>query len=90
MYVACSTLCFARLPIDGALRLMSELGFGKVDVAIAENSPHLKPSEVVNDITEVSVTPKKTDIYVQFFGIAWMPFYQLQTSGESFGIQFPS
>ena len=55
MFVACSTLCFARLPIDGALRLMAELGFGKVDVAIVEQGSHLKPSEVVHDVTEAAL-----------------------------------
>lgn len=50
MYVACSTLCFARLPLERALRLMAELEFSKVDVAISENSTHLKPSEVVEDV----------------------------------------
>ena len=55
MYVACSTLCFARLPLERALRLMAELEFGKVDVAIHENGTHLKPSEVVNDIAEAAL-----------------------------------
>jgi sugar phosphate isomerase/epimerase len=55
MFVACSTSCFARLPIDSALRLMAELGFGKVDVAITEQGSHLKPSEVVKDISEAAL-----------------------------------
>src|SRR5438874_1736559 len=50
MYVACSTLCFARLPLDRALRLMAELEFSKVDVAITEQGSHLKPSEVGKDV----------------------------------------
>ena len=50
MYVACSTLCFARLPLERALRLMAELEFSKVDVAITEQGSHLKPSEIVKDI----------------------------------------
>ena len=50
MYVACSTLCFARLPLDRALRLMAELEFSKVDVAISEQGSHLRPSEVVHDV----------------------------------------
>lgn len=50
MYVACSTQCFARLPLEGALRLIAELEFSKVDVAIHEKGPHLKPSDVVQDV----------------------------------------
>jgi sugar phosphate isomerase/epimerase len=48
--VACSTLCFARHPLERALRIIGELEFSKLDVAIHENGPHLKPSEVVQDI----------------------------------------
>ncbi len=50
MYVACSTLCFARYPLDQALRMIAELEFSKVDVAIHEKGPHLRPSEVAADI----------------------------------------
>lgn len=50
MYVACSTLCFARYPLDRALRIIGELDFSKVDVAIREQGPHLRPSEVADDV----------------------------------------
>src|SRR5471030_2695106 len=55
MYVACSTQCFARLPLERALRLMAELEFSKVDVAISEQGSHLKPSEVARDVAEASL-----------------------------------
>ncbi|MBY0528330.1 MAG: sugar phosphate isomerase/epimerase [Gemmataceae bacterium] len=50
MFVACSTLCFGRFPLDRALRVISELEFTKIDVAIHECGPHLKPSEVAADV----------------------------------------
>src|SRR5436853_5468224 len=50
VYVACSTQCFARYPLDRALRLIGELEFSKLDVAIHEDGPHLKPSEVATDV----------------------------------------
>src|SRR5947208_1257020 len=50
VYVACSTLCFARFPLDEALRKIAELEFSKVDVAIHEQGPHLRPSEVLADV----------------------------------------
>ncbi len=50
MNVACSTNCFARYPLDRALRLIGELEFSKLDVAIHEDGPHLKPSEVAADV----------------------------------------
>jgi hypothetical protein len=38
--------------------------------------------EVVNDITEIPVLAKKSDVYVDLFGAAWLPFYQIR-SGET-------
>ena len=50
MYVACSTLCFARYPLDRALRTIGELEFNKLDVAIRKDGPHLRPAEVAADV----------------------------------------
>ncbi len=50
MIVACSTLCFGKYPFERALQTIAELGFNKVDVAIHEAGPHLRPSEVAADV----------------------------------------
>ena len=50
MYVACSTLCFARHSLDRALRAIAELQFSKFDLALHEGGRHLKPSEVAADV----------------------------------------
>ena len=50
MFVACSTLSFGRHPLERALRIIGELEFSKVDVAIHEEGPHLRPSEVAADV----------------------------------------
>ena len=34
------------------------------------------------DISDVTVTPYKKDIYLETFGIAWMPFYQVKINGR--------
>jgi hypothetical protein len=34
--------------------------------------------EVVNQISEIPVTPYKKDILLDFFGVAWMPFHQVK------------
>ena len=44
MFVACSTLCFTREPLESALRHIAELEFNKIDLALVEDSPHLRPS----------------------------------------------
>lgn len=46
MFVACSTLCFAREPLDTALHQIAELEFDKFELALVENGQHLRPTEV--------------------------------------------
>jgi sugar phosphate isomerase/epimerase len=50
VYVACSTLCFGRHRFEEALRIIGELQFNKFDVAIHEQGPHLRPSQVAEDV----------------------------------------
>jgi sugar phosphate isomerase/epimerase len=47
VYVAASTLCYASLPLEGALKNLADLEFSKVEVAVSESGNHLKPSEIV-------------------------------------------
>ncbi len=49
MFVACSTLCFAREPLDVALRMITELEFDKYELALIEDGGHLAPSQVAAD-----------------------------------------
>jgi sugar phosphate isomerase/epimerase len=51
VFVACSTSCFGKYPLEHALRIIAELEFNKIDVAVHEQSLHLKPSEVVADVS---------------------------------------
>jgi hypothetical protein len=39
---------------------------------------------VVNEITEVTIAPKKTDVLVKLFGVAWMPYYIIKAGTETF------
>lgn len=54
MFVACSTLCFGKYPLDRALKIISELEFNKVDIAIHEQGVQLRPSEVAADVGRVA------------------------------------
>jgi hypothetical protein len=38
---------------------------------------------IVNEINEIAIKPKKTDIYVNIFGVAWKPYYIVQAGGET-------
>jgi sugar phosphate isomerase/epimerase len=50
VFVACSTLCFGRHPLEDALRVIAELQFSKCDVAVHEHGRQLKPSQVAADV----------------------------------------
>ncbi len=39
--------------------------------------------QTVNDVSEVDVTPKKADIFVDKFGVAWLPYYLVQYDGQT-------
>ncbi|MFI5457779.1 MAG: sugar phosphate isomerase/epimerase family protein [Isosphaerales bacterium] len=45
MFVACSTLCFARESLETALRQIAELEFDKFELALVEDGQHMRPSE---------------------------------------------
>jgi sugar phosphate isomerase/epimerase len=49
MYVACSTLCFSKHPLEEALRLIREMRFTKADLAIHAAGPHMTPADVAAD-----------------------------------------
>ncbi len=51
MYVACSTNCFVRHPLDRALQVIGELEFTKVEIGIDEQGQQLKPSQIAADPT---------------------------------------
>jgi hypothetical protein len=38
--------------------------------------------EAANDITEIPVQPYKKDVYIDLFGVAWMPFHLVQVGEE--------
>jgi sugar phosphate isomerase/epimerase len=50
VYVACSTLCFSKDPLELALRRMADLEFHKVDLEVVESGGHLKPSEIAENL----------------------------------------
>ncbi|HSL45581.1 MAG TPA: DUF87 domain-containing protein [Anaerolineales bacterium] len=47
-----------------------------------------KWGRVVNESTEVTIAPKKTDVFVKLFGVAWMPHYMIEAGNET--IELPA
>lgn len=56
-----------------------ELEKKKTDLAAEVNERWAK---VVDDITEVPITPMKKDIYTDAFGVVWLPYYRLISAGR--------
>jgi len=45
-------------------------------------------SQAAGETSEITITPKKTDVYVHMFGIAWLPHYLVDAGGEQ--IELPA
>ena len=69
VYVACSSLCFGRYALADALYAISELHFHKVDLALHESGPHLKPSEVMADINHAAQVLRKANVVYAAFHV---------------------
>jgi sugar phosphate isomerase/epimerase len=67
MYVACSTLCFARLSLDDALKTIRDMRFPKVDLAVHADGPHLRPADVVADPVKVAQKLKASNLQFAAF-----------------------
>lgn len=39
---------------------------------------------VANQVSEIPILPKKSDVYVEIFGVAWRPFYVIRGAGETY------
>lgn len=44
--------------------------------------------DIVNKITEMDIVPKKSDIYINLFGVAWTPYYLVEIGGQT--IELPA
>jgi hypothetical protein len=47
---------------------------------------HDKWGKVVSSASEVTVVPKKSDVLVSLFGVAWMPYYIIRSAGDTIEI----
>jgi sugar phosphate isomerase/epimerase len=69
VYVACSTLCFTRLPLEDALRTIREMHFPKADLAVHHAGPHLTPAEVLADPGKAAQRLKAANLPVAAFHV---------------------
>jgi sugar phosphate isomerase/epimerase len=77
MFVACSTLCFAREPLETALRKIAEMEFDKFELALVEGGQHLKPSEAGDDPDAAHAMLRSgpslipASLYIDFGSVDW-------------------
>ncbi len=53
----------------------------EMDAAIAQLEQEWATK--ANDITEIVITPLKKDIFVELFGVAWVPYYVVEIDGRT-------
>lgn len=41
-----------------------------------------KWAALVNQVSEIQIPAKKTDVFIEYFGVAWQPFYLIRAAGE--------
>lgn len=52
----------------------------KREQVLRETNAHW--GNLVNQVSEIPILPKKNNLYIQVFGVAWQPFYVVQAGGE--------
>ena len=51
MFVAATTQCYPDRPLDQAIEKLGDLEFSHIEIGIHEDSQHLKPSDVLSDMS---------------------------------------
>jgi hypothetical protein len=63
--------------IDDFKRQLADLQKRREETLVELNE---KWGQVVGTTTEVTVAPKKSDVFVTLFGVAWLPYYIIKTN----------
>jgi hypothetical protein len=76
----------ARAEVDASLasvdflkQQIEEKQASRVEIIESANQ---RWAAMVNDFSELQIRPKKNDVYVQVFGVAWRPFYLVESGQE--------
>jgi hypothetical protein len=41
-----------------------------------------KWSALVNQVSDIQIPAKRGDVFIEYFGVAWQPFYLIRAAGE--------
>ncbi len=68
---------------ENIVRLSNELEILEKERDTVADEINNRWGSMVSNFDEVAIKPKKTDIYVNIFGVAWMPYYIVQSGSET-------
>ncbi len=69
--------------LDAIAEYKKQLAALEAERARIADKVNARWGDVVNKITEIDIAPKKTDIYVNAFGVAWTPYYLVEVGGQT-------
>lgn len=62
-------------------RLQTQMDALKREAQSLFEASQIKWTAVAHDISELRVTPRRSDILVELFGLGWLPFWQIEVDG---------
>ena len=63
---------------DAIAEMMKQLAVLEAEKEAAVADVHEKWSRLANEISEITLAPFRKDVLLEFFGVAWLPFHQVQ------------
>jgi hypothetical protein len=80
----------AKADVEESVDAIKQITFQIAEVerrrAEVEQEANDRWAAVVNQVTEIPISPKKADIFIDHFGVAWMPFYIIHAAGRMYQI----
>ncbi len=67
---------------EAIAELETQVAALEAEQAAALEEVNQRWGEVANQLTEIPITPLKKDILLDFFGVAWMPYYLVKTGEQ--------
>jgi hypothetical protein len=68
--------------LDAIAQLELEIQNLREDMELAIDEVEDKWEEIASQVDQISVNPYKKDILVEIFGVAWLPYHQVETAGK--------
>lgn len=82
----------AKADIDESVaeiqRLKAQIADLEAEKARALEESRSRWGEVAGEISEITLTPYKKDVLLELFGVAWVPYYQVDSGKET--LEFPA